>query len=102
MLIKSKVVSRRQILRGLLNGCAVSVSLPLLDLFLNDNGTALAAGAPLPARFGTWFWGLGMNTEVFTPKTFGASWETTDQLRPLEKVKQHLNVFSNYNVLTDG
>src|ERR1700760_1327462 len=102
MLIKSKLVSRRKVLRGLLNGCAVSVSLPLLDLFLNDGGTAMAAGAPIPARFGTWFWGLGMNTEVFTPKTFGANHDLPAQLKPLEKVKQHVNIYSNYDVLTDG
>src|SRR6201998_3354584 len=102
MLIKTHSASRRRVLQGLLGGGAVRVSLPLLALFLNDGGTAMAAGAPLPARFGTWFWGLGMNTEVFTPKTFGAKWETTEQLKPLENVKQHLNLFSNYNVLTDG
>jgi hypothetical protein len=74
----------------------------LLDAFLNNNGTALASGAPMPSRFGTWFWGLGMNTEVFTPKTFGSNWELPSQLKALDKVKQHVNLYSNYDVLTDG
>ena len=55
--------SRRRMLRGMLGGSAVGVGIPLLNAFLNSNGTALAAtvagkaGAPLPVRFGTWFWG---------------------------------------------
>jgi hypothetical protein len=103
MLIKTKSVSRRRILRGLLNGTAVAVSLPMLDMFLNDNGTALAAtGEVLPARFGTWFWGLGVNHNIFTPKTVGPNYDLPLQMQPLEKVKQHINVFTNYNVLTDG
>ena len=50
---------RRALLRGMLGGAAVSVALPFLDIFLNDHGTALASGAPLPLRFGTWFWAMG-------------------------------------------
>ena len=42
--------------------------LPLLNCFLNGNGTALANGAPMPVRFGTWFWGLGMSKIVSCPK----------------------------------
>jgi hypothetical protein len=102
MLLKTERMSRRRILRGMLNGATVAVSLPILDLFLNDNGTALATGEVLPARFGTWFWGLGVNHNIFTPTTVGPNYDLPLQLQPLEKVKQHINVFTNYNVLTDG
>src|SRR5580658_5868395 len=103
MLIKTGKVNRRSVLRGMLNGAAVSVALPFLDLFLNDNGTALAAtGQALPERFGTWFWGLGIDPGAFTPKTFGANFELTDELKPIEKVRKYVNVFSNYDVITDG
>ena len=37
-------LSRRRFLRGMLNGGVVTLSLPLLNCFLNDNGTALASG----------------------------------------------------------
>jgi hypothetical protein len=85
------------------NGATIAVSLPILDLFLNDNATAFAAtGEVLPTRFGTWFWGLGVNHNIFTPTTVGPNYNTPQQMLPLEKVKQHINVFSNYNVLTDG
>ena len=61
-------LNRRRVLRGMLNGTAVTVALPLLNCFLNGNGTALASGKPMPVRFGTWFWGLGMAQKVFIPK----------------------------------
>jgi hypothetical protein len=103
MLIKTRKISRRQLLRGVLNGAAVTVSLPFLECFLNESGTALASTAqPLPARFGTWFWGLGVNANIFTPKTVGAGYDLPLQMQALDKVRQHLNVFTNYNVLTDG
>ncbi len=60
--------TRRNVLRGMMGGAAVSVGLPFLDCFLNTNGTALAAtGAPLPVAFGTFFWGCGLN-----PRPLGA------------------------------
>jgi hypothetical protein len=104
MLIKDDSrFDRRRVLRGMLNGAAVTVSLPFLDCMLNENGTALAAtGTPLPSRFGTWFWGLGCDPMLFTPKTTGQLGELTPQLEPLEKVKRYVNVFTNFDVLTDG
>jgi hypothetical protein len=103
MLIKTTPIDRRRLLRGALNGAAVTVSLPFLDLFLDDNGQALAAtGAALPARFGTWFWGLGVDPKAFKPAMVGTITEMPSQLRALEKVKQHINVFTNFDVLTDG
>ena len=62
--------SRRSVLRGMLGGAAVYMGLPALDVFLNGNGTAFANGAPLPVRFGTYFWGLGLTD---TP-TGGTRW----------------------------
>ena len=53
--------TRRRVLRGMLAGGAVTVGLPIFDCLLNDNGTAFAdTGAPLPTRFATWFWALGL------------------------------------------
>lgn len=59
-----QTLSRRRFLRGTLKGGAVSVGLPLLNVFLNDNGTAYADGMPIPLRFGTWSWGLGMSESI--------------------------------------
>ena len=51
---------RRSFLRGMLQGTAVCVGIPILDRFLDGNGIVYADGAKLPVRFGTYFWGLGL------------------------------------------
>lgn len=98
----SKRISRRRVLRGMLNGAAVSVSLPLLNCFLNSSGSALAAGRPMPLRFGTWFWGCGVNSKVFTPATYGANWDLPEEIESLRPVKEHINVLSNFNAFKDS
>jgi hypothetical protein len=95
-------MSRRRVLRGMLGGGAVTVGLPLLNVFLNTNGTALASGEALPTRFGTWLWGLGMNASIFTPKKFGADFELPPEIESLKNVKQHINLFSNFNTFRDA
>ena len=96
-------ISRRTLLRGTLQGTAVSVALPLLDVFLNTNGDAMAAtGAPLPRRFGTWFFGCGMNPLRWDPVTEGVDWELTPELMPVAQVREHMNVLSGFSVLLDG
>lgn len=104
MLIKRDTprFSRRRILKGMLQGGAVAVSLPLLDVFLNPNGNALASNAPMPSRFGTWFWGLGIDEAIFVPGRVGADYDLPQQLAPLGDLKKHVNVFTNFNVVTDG
>ena len=95
--------SRRSMLRGMLGGAAINVGLPLLDCFLNDHGTALAANAgPLPVRFGTWFWGCGVNPERWIPSSAGAGYELSQELAPLAAVKEHVSVLSGYKVILDG
>ncbi len=95
-------LNRRRVLRGVLNGGAVTVGLPLLNVFLNGNGNALADGKPMPVRFGTWFWGLGMSKSIFVPKTTGANYEITEEMEALKDVKKHFNVFTNLTAYRDG
>ena len=94
-------LGRRRVLRGLVNGGVVTVGLPLLNCFLNDNGAALASGAPMPLRFGTWFWGLGMNSTIFIPKTVGAGYELPEELQALAPVRDYVNVYTNFNAYRD-
>ena len=43
-------LTRRSALRGMLNGAAITVGVPLLDAFLDINGEAMAAtGSPAMA-----------------------------------------------------
>ena len=96
-----KSFNRRNILRGVLNGGAVTVALPLLNCFLNGNGTALASGAPMPIRFGTWSWGLGMNKPVFVPKKTGPNFDLPEEISALAPIQDHINLFTNFTAFRD-
>ena len=93
----------RRTLRGSLGGIGLSVALPYLDLFLNGNGDALAAtGAPLPTRFGTWFYGCGMNPERWNPTVEGRDFPLTPELEPIRPIRDHVAVLSGFSVLLAG
>jgi hypothetical protein len=97
-----KKLSRRRVLRGMLNGGAVTVALPFLNCFLNENGNALASSAPIPLRFGTWSWGLGMSEAIFVPKKTGANFDLPPEIAPLQSVQKHINLFTNFNTFKDA
>lgn len=86
----------------MLNGSAIAVALPLLDCFLNDNGTALASGVPIPLRFGTWQWALGMSEAVFVPKKTGPNFDLPSEIAELQPIQKHINLFTGYNVFKDA
>ncbi|MFZ5468264.1 MAG: DUF1552 domain-containing protein [Myxococcota bacterium] len=102
-------LARRSFLKGSLGGLTVALGLPTLDCFLNGNGTAYAQGAPLPLRFGTWFWGLGWPAigganDDFLPtgSGAGAAWSVPAGLSHLAAFKEHLTVFTNYSYTAAG
>ncbi|HEY6644812.1 DUF1552 domain-containing protein [Povalibacter sp.] len=95
-------LNRRSVLRGMVGGVAVNVALPLLNCFLNTNGTALASGAPMPVRFGTWGWGLGMTSKIFVPKTYGANFDLPEEISALAPIRQHINLISNTQAFRDN
>lgn len=94
--------NRRQFLRGLLGGAAITVGLPLLDAGLSSNGEARADGTPLPKRFGVFFWGNGVRLDKWTPSATGSgdAWELSEELAPLASVKDYVSVVSGMNVMT--
>jgi hypothetical protein len=100
--------TRRSLLRGLLNGAQVCVAFPVLDKFLNGNGSAFAAdGARLPVRFGTYFWGLGLTDTPtggtrWVPSKTGHGYEIMPELEALKPVKDKVSVFSGFRVIGDG
>jgi uncharacterized protein DUF1552 len=94
--------SRRKLLMGMLQGSAVTVALPLLDLFLDGNGEALASGAPIPTRFGTWFWGCGINAARWIPDKVGPDYDLKAELKPIEPYKGKVTVLSGFNCLLGG
>ncbi len=98
----NKLTSRRQVLRGMMGGMAVSVGLPFLDCFLNTNGTALANGAPLPTVFGSWFQNLGFNPGRWKPETTGTGFRNNIELQPLDPFLDRMNIISGCDYYLDG
>jgi hypothetical protein len=95
-------LNRRTTLKGLMGGTAVTVGLPLLDIFLSSNGDAMADGAALPVAFVSWFQGLGFAPGYWEPKTLGANYEFGHCLRALTPIKDKVNVYSGMKVYLDG
>ncbi|MHB1207181.1 MAG: DUF1552 domain-containing protein [Rhodospirillaceae bacterium] len=96
-------LNRRTVLRGTLGGASIVVGLPLLDCFLNANGTAIAAtGAPLPVRFGSWFQHLGLNPGMWVPDKVGAGYQHNIQLKVLDQFRARTNIFSGMRYFLDG
>ena len=85
-------LSRRTMLRGMLGGAAIGIGLPMLEIFMNDHGTALADGDAFPKRFGIFFWGNGMLPPKWNPTTTGANWEMTEQLAPLAAYREKFSL----------
>lgn len=95
-------LTRRRVLRGMFNGAAITVGLPLLNVFLNENGTALANGAPMPVRFGTWGWGLGMSKSIFVPTKTGPDFDLPEEIEMLAPIRDKINLFTNFNAFRDA
>ncbi len=96
-------LSRRTALRGMLNGAGVVVGVPLLNAFLDGNGQAMAAtGAQVPVRFGTWFWGLGVNPNRWFPSKAGPDYDLKPDLLPIKALQSKINILGNFNVPLDG
>jgi hypothetical protein len=100
-LLKKLKVSRRFALRGALGGIGVAMWLPVLDAMCNNNGTAFAAGDPLPTSFGIWFWGNGIHTDVWTPKATGSgdAWQLSTNLQDFAEVKDYMTLVTGLDML---
>ncbi len=108
-IIRSKGMSRRTMLRGVVGGSTVALALPLLDIMLDDHGEALANGGPLPRRLITWFFGNGCALNItgdvnsgirFWPNATGAGYDVTPQLAPLAAagVIDYCSLLSKFDV----
>ena len=98
----SRQFTRRTVLRGMLGGTAVSMALPFLDCFLNEHGTALASGAPLPAVFGSWFQNLSLNPGRWKPDRVGPGFQNNVELKVLDPFRTRMNVISGTKYFLDG
>jgi hypothetical protein len=100
-ILKKLKVSRRFALRGALGGIGVALWLPVLDAMCNSNGTAFAAGDPLPTSFGIWFWGNGIHTNQWTPAAAGNgdAWQLPTALTPFADVKDSVTLVTGLDML---
>jgi hypothetical protein len=92
--LKLSQISRRTFLRGALRGAAVAIALPMLEMFVNGNGDALATGDVFPKRFGLFYWGNGVIPAKWIPSGSGSTWALSEQLGALADVKDQVSVVS--------
>lgn len=90
-------LSRRSVLKGLLGGSIVTVALPWLELFSPPAG---ASTGVFPERFGLFFWGNGMHPERWIPSATGVDWPVSEQLAPLESVRDVVSVVTGLELKT--
>ena len=111
--MKRFTLSRRTMLRGAVGGSAVALALPLLEAMLNSNGTALAAGGPLPRRLVTWFFGNGVALKDvgnaglgnrWAPDEQGPNFPLTPQLAPLGEagVAEYCSLLTGFDIKAAG
>ena len=78
-------------------------ALPLLECFLNENGTAYAAtGKALTPCFGTWFFALGLTPKLWVPTQTGNKYTLPDHIKVLEPIQAKINLYSGMQVFLDG
>jgi hypothetical protein len=94
LLPRELTLSRRTLLRGVAAGSAVGLGMPLLDAMLDENGTRLADGAPIPRRFMTWVFGNGCVVDDWVPTTQGEKYTLSRALEPLAKVKNYCAILT--------
>ena len=94
-------LSRRAMLRGTAQGALATLALPTLDAMLNSHGTAYAqSNAPLPKRFGVFYWGNGVRRARWTPAASGPGYALTEELAGLANVKDYVSVISGMEIKT--
>jgi hypothetical protein len=101
-ILKKLKVSRRHVLRGMVSGIGVSVALPVLEIMLNDSGTAFAQGAPLPTTFGIFFWGNGIHPgSLWTPSGTGDgnAWQLPGNLQDFASLKDYMTLVTGLDML---
>ena len=92
---------RRTFLRGCAAGIgATALALPTFEGLLNGNGTAYADGTPLPKRFGVWYFGNGIRSEMWMPVNTGPGWMPPQdgELEPLMEMRDKVTVVSGMDV----
>ena len=89
--ITKKHLPRRTFLRGM----GVSLALPLLDSMLPAQTPLGQTAAAAKRRLGCIYVPHGATMDKWTPAQDGSGFEFTESLKPLEKLRDRVNIFSN-------
>lgn len=101
MTSKKWILGRRTMLRSLTTGISAAVALPIFESMLDSHGEAFAEdGAPIPVRYGTFFWGNGTRLDRWIPNKVGAQW-WTDPNEELAAIAQNPRVRERVSILSD-
>jgi len=76
----------------MLKGAGAALSLPFLESMMP--ASAAAGSAEIPCRMACFYFGTGMNMRVFEPHDEGPDFTFTPTLKPLERHRGDLTVFS--------
>lgn len=91
--VQPQRLGRRSFLRGVLGGAGVAIGLPVLDIMLDDHGTAFADGHGAPVRFGVFYWGGGIVHDAWVPSSQGFDFALPGSLTPFEgALREYLTV----------
>ncbi|MEX2214837.1 MAG: DUF1552 domain-containing protein [Phycisphaeraceae bacterium] len=86
----ARSISRRTMLRGL----GVTMALPLLEAMAPSSAVAQSVAARTAPRMGAFYFGTGMNIPDFLPKDTGRNFTFSPILKPVEKFREDMTVFS--------
>lgn len=108
MVSKKLMLSRRTMLRSLTTGIGAAVALPIFESMLDVHGEAFAEdGAPIPVRYGTFFWGNGTRLDRWIPNKVGGQWWTdpNEELAAIAEnplVRERVSILSDFALRMDG
>ena len=94
MIVTKKSLPRRTILKGL----GASVALPFLDAMVPAFAATATSAANPPTKFAFLYVPHGVHRPEWTPAAEGTGFEFTRILKPLEPLRNYVNVVTNLNL----
>ncbi len=88
--MSQKRISRRTVLRGV----GTAISLPLLEAMLPSRAAVAAGASEAPLRMLYLMVPNGIHMPAWTPSGDGSKFELAPSMKPLEKFREHLSVFT--------
>jgi len=89
---------RRAMLKGLLGGATVGLTLPYLESLKGPRGAHAQSLSATPKRFMMFFWGNGCQPDRWLPTSEGPEWGSSPLLEPLSPLRSELSIISGMEV----